>query len=266
MMRLGLGGLELSSCGRGVGFDPAHLFASGEVGFVEPMLPGVTLFQDAAGTIPVTAPGQPVGLSKFTAGGRPGFVQATALNRPIYQIDAQGRGYLAHNGVNQWMVAADFAWGSDAVTMCVGLRKLSDASVGVVTEFSPNAGASNGAFYVAAPASLVEPGRNEFLVRGTLSQTVKAVIAAPLTCVVTAFGKISTDTAVLRINGAQAAQSTSDQGSGGYGTYPLYAGARAGTSLFFNGNRYPSMGINRLLTEAELAQVEAWVNQRTGAF
>lgn len=30
--------------------------------------------------------------------------------------------------------------------------------------------------------------------------------------------------------------------------------------------RYPSMGINRLLTEAELAQVEARVNQRTGAF
>lgn len=46
-------------------FNPASLFASGETGWLEPMTIGTngTLFQDAAGTTPVTAPGQPVGLS-----------------------------------------------------------------------------------------------------------------------------------------------------------------------------------------------------------
>ncbi|WP_152972155.1 hypothetical protein, partial [Rhodobacter capsulatus] len=62
MLGLGLGGLGLAAAARAQGFDPSGLFASGEIGWVEPMIPGVTLFQDAAGTIPVTAAGQPVGL------------------------------------------------------------------------------------------------------------------------------------------------------------------------------------------------------------
>lgn len=42
-------------------WDPTDLFANGDPGFVLPVDPQF-LFQNAAGTIPVTAPGQPVGL------------------------------------------------------------------------------------------------------------------------------------------------------------------------------------------------------------
>ncbi|WP_160320063.1 hypothetical protein, partial [Rhodobacter capsulatus] len=36
------------------------------------------------------------------------------------------------------------------------------------------------------------------------------------------------------------------------------------TGVYLNGARYPSVGLNRLLTEAELAQLEAWVNANGG--
>ena len=268
MFGLGLGGLGLSAA-RAPGFDPAGLFGSGAVGWVEPMIAGAggTLFQDAAGTIPVTAAGQPVGLSKFTAGGQIGFVQATAANRPIYQLDAQGRGCLAHNGLNQWMAAAAIAWGSDEATICAGVRKLSDAAQGVVFETGTNSGgggAESGVFALLAPRTGADFGVN---FKGSqISAATSAGQAAPKTVVVTGIGKISADIVRLRINGVPDAQSTADQGLGSYGTYPLYAGARAGTGVYLNGARYPSVGLNRLLTEAELAQLEAWVNARTGAF
>lgn len=44
------------------GFDPEELFANGEVGVYYDPSDLSTLFQDSAGTIPVTAAGQPVGL------------------------------------------------------------------------------------------------------------------------------------------------------------------------------------------------------------
>lgn len=270
MLGLGLG-ISLSSAGVRAPWSPELLFASGEIGWVEPMIPGVTLYQDAAGTIPVTAAGQPVGLSKFTAGGQLGFVQATALNRPIYQLDAQGRGYLAHNGNNQWMVCAAFAWGSDKATICAGVRKLSDAAIGVFTEFSAAITGNIGSFGIFAPAATsgADAQRITFASRGSTGGIFARPvdpIAAPVTAVVSALGDISGDLATLRVNGTQVAQSTNDQGTGNFGTYPLYAGARAGSSLFFSGGRYPSVGINRLLTEAELVQLEAWVNVRTGAY
>ena len=245
---------------RAMGFNPAWLFAGGAIGWVEPMIPGVTLFQDAAGTIPVTAPGDPVGLSKFTAGGQVGFVQATALNRPIYRVDAQGRGYLSHNGTNQWMSTPAFAWGSDEVTICTGVRKLSDASRGIVLEIGPG----NGAFHLNAPSSTLND--MSFGSKGTAEAVAQTIIAAPATAVVTGVSKISTDACILRINGSQVSSVGFNQGTGNYGTRALYAGARSGSSLFFNGNRYPGMGVNRLLTTGDLANVEAWVNKRTGAY
>lgn len=269
MIGLGLG-LALSAA-RALGFDPDSLFASGEIGWVEPMIPGVTLFQDAGGTIPVTAPGDPVGLSKFTAGGQLGFVQTTALNRPIYRVDAQGRGYLNHNGTNQWMVASAFAWGSDKATICAGVRRNAISSARILFEFSENLNNNAGSFFVSAPDTSTKSFGS--LSRGTTSASSFQLAyvsgspeTAPETAVITATHGIAADLSTIRKNGIAGVSATGDKGSGNFGTYPLYAGARAGTSLVFSGNRYPSVGINRLLTVGELASLETWVNARTGAY
>ena len=271
MIGIGLGlGLPMSAA-RAQSFDPASMFAGGYFGWVEPMIPGVTLFQDAAGTIPVTAPGQPVGLSKFTAGGQVGFAQATALNRPIYQVDAQGRGYLSHNGLNQWMVASAFAWGSDKATICAGVMRNAGASGRILFELSENLNTNAGSFLASAPeASTKSFGSTS---RGSsISYALQSAYVSgspgtgPDTAVITVTHDIAADLSTISRNGIAGVSATGDKGSGNFGTYPLYAGARTGTLLFFSGNRYPSVGINRRLTEAEMAKLETWVNARTGAY
>jgi hypothetical protein len=53
-----------------------------------------SLFQDAAGLIPVTGPGQPVGLMLDLSGNGSHFIQETSAHRPVYRRDRLGRGYL----------------------------------------------------------------------------------------------------------------------------------------------------------------------------
>lgn len=56
------------------------------------------LYQDTAGTIPVTSPGDPVALMQTTAGESASFTQASGSAQAIYQVDDFGRGYLEFSG------------------------------------------------------------------------------------------------------------------------------------------------------------------------
>jgi hypothetical protein len=59
-------------------------------------------------------------------------------------------------------------------------------------------------------------------------------------------------------------QGTADQGTGQYGTYPLFLGARGGTTRYLNGALYALVAFNRLLTDEELRLLEDWVAARCG--
>jgi hypothetical protein len=193
---------------------------------------------------------------------------STAYQRVTTAFDVTEAGvasvnYLSHNGTNQWLTTSSFAWGSDKATITAGVRKLSDAAAGIVAEIAT--GTQNGLWSLGVSQSA---GANySWYSKGTalVGQPTASSYAAPITNVLTGLGDINGDVAALRINGAQIFSLTSDQGTGNFGTYPLFFGARNGTSLFFNGRRYPSVGINTLLSGAQLAQVEAWVTARTGA-
>ena len=73
------------SRGGQVGFTPASLFADGMVGVWYGPSDLSTLFQDSAGTTPVTTAGQPVGLMLDKSGNGNHATQATAAARPTYQ-------------------------------------------------------------------------------------------------------------------------------------------------------------------------------------
>lgn len=81
-------------------FNPASLFANGEQGAVYDPSDFSTMFQDAAGTVPVTAVGQPVGLIKDKSGRGNHASQATSTQRPVIQVDGNGHFYLAFDGVD----------------------------------------------------------------------------------------------------------------------------------------------------------------------
>ncbi len=186
-----------------------------------------------------------------------------SANFPVLQQDGTGRYYLAFNGVNQWLQtnSIDFTYG-DKMFVSAGVRKLSDAGTSVVGEFGYG---SNGYFVMFAPDS---PHQYNVNSKGTVNAAaaVDSGYAAPITNVISGIGNISGDQVILRANGAQAAISTSDQGTGNYGNYPLYIGARAGTSLWFNGRLYGLVVAGKQASASEIASTEAWLNQKTGAY
>lgn len=84
------------------GWNPLSLFSAGQNGAL--YFPSVisSLFQDAAGTIPVTAPGDPVGLMRDLSGNGRHASQSTPASRPVYQV-VNGRGVIRFNGTTQYL-------------------------------------------------------------------------------------------------------------------------------------------------------------------
>jgi hypothetical protein len=135
----------------------------------------------------------------------------------------------------------------------------------MLMELSVASGSNSGSFQVRSPSGAA----NNYLFGsvGTVeSLTTASGYVAPITNVLTGLGDISGDSAILQVNGVQASSSTSDQGTGNYGNYPLYIGARAGTSLFFGGRLYGSVGRGALNNDQQNAALTAYLNSKTRAF
>lgn len=244
-------------------FSPASLFAAGEQGAWYDPSDLSTLFQDAAGTIPVTASGQPVGRMLDKSGRGNHATQATATARPIY-TEAGGLRYLAFAGVDDFMVtgAVNFT-ATDKMTSWAGVRKLSDAARSMLFEMGNS---SAGAVRMEAPNS-VGVGNYLFASGGTNIGAGIATMngyAAPISNVLSGTSDIASDVAILRINGAQVGSGVADQGAGNYGNLPIYIGARNGASLFLNGNLYGLILRGVTSTAAQVQQTEAYLGVKTG--
>jgi hypothetical protein len=174
--------------------------------------------------------------------------------------------YLSFDGTDDSMLtnSIDFSAG-DKMTVWAGVRKLSDAAIGAAIESSANPSANTGAFSVLAPATAGATYRFASIGTANFSSALtSASYASPITNVLTGIGDISGDVSTLRVNAVQAATNTIDQGIGNYGNYPLYIGARAGTSLWFNGWLTSLIVRGAQSTDAQIEATENWVNGKTG--
>jgi hypothetical protein len=209
--------------------------------------------------------------------GRPQFeasATATAYQRVTdqYNVTEAGVasvGYLFFDGVNDSLATPTITPGTDKVQVFAGVRKLIDAASRIVTEFSADLNSSPGSFYLAAPTLQSGTIRSYGAVsRGSalaIAFMAGNTIPAPTTNVLTLIGDISDDLTRLSVNGTQAATSATDQGTVNYLAYPLYIGARAGTSLFFSGHLYgliARFGPN--LDTGQISSTETWVAGKTG--
>lgn len=194
---------------------------------------------------------------------------ATAYQKVVSQYEVtqagvQSVGYLRFDGVDDGMVTPTITPGIDNVQVFAGVRKLSDAARGILVELGPPT--ATGTFRVEAPNAAAPT--YAFTSTGTIAVGIgPSTFPSPDTAVLTAQGGISTDTAILRRNGAQVSQSSADQGTGNYSGAAIYIGRRNGTDLPFNGRLYSLItrfGPN--LTDGQIASTESWVNSRTGAY
>ena len=157
---------------------------------------------------------------------------------------------------------------TDEVQVFAGVRKLSDAAAGVVVEFSADRNANNGSWTLSAPAGTAPSQGYFFASKGTLDNgqvNLSTGYPPPITNVLTSIGDISADVATLRVNSTQVGTSSGDQGTGSYGAYPLYIGARGGSSTFFRGRDYGIIvrfGPN--LSNTMILDTEEWLGNKTG--
>jgi len=261
-MRFGFGfGIDVS----GAPFSPLALFAAGEQGIWLDPSDFSTMFQDSAGTTPVTAVGQPVGLIRDKSGRANHVSQSTAASRPVLAQDSTGRYYLQPDGVDDYMLSPSINSGTNKLTVWAGYRKASDAARAIICELSTDIVTNNGSFRIAAPNANAATNVT-FSSKGTTAQTAASTAyAAPITVVETGIGDISGDVAQMRVNGAVINTNTADQGTGNYGNYPIYIGGRV-SSFFFSGRIYGIIVRFAQSTAAQVAQTENYMNGKTGAY
>jgi hypothetical protein len=178
--------------------------------------------------------------------------------------------YLRFDGTDDSLSTAsiDFS-ATDKMSVFAGVRKLNDASGGLISELgNVSAGGwylypgnwlnASGAFYTFA-------GRGS--AAGVFGQAVQTgTYTAPITNVLTATGNISGDLNTLQVNGVAGTNATADQGTGNYANDALYIGRRGGTTLPFNGRLYSLIVRGAQSTTAQITSTETWVNGKTKAY
>ena len=222
-----------------------------------------SFFSDSAMTTQAVVNG-PVGAVRDKSGNNRHRRQTDNAKRPTLR-QSGSLYYLDYDGTDDFLVtsAIDLT-GTNVLTLCWGVTKSSDAATGIAVEVGVSINSTAGiALY--APTS-VAPTLG-FGSRGTatvLANYNNALVAAPITRVLTGVAKISTDKCILRANGTQIATTASDQGTGNYASSVVYFGARGGTSNFFSGDDYGGALYAIEATGANLTAIEAFTADRTG--
>ena len=86
-----------------------------------------------------------------------------------------------------------------------------------------------------------------------------------MTNVVTATHDIPGDLSVIRLNGAASGTNgIGDKGSGNFGTYPLFIGARNNSSFWLNGQIYSLIIAGSAVSAGNISATEQWVAGKTG--
>lgn len=240
------------------------IFANGEQGFAYDPSDLTTLYQDAAGTVPVTEAGQPVGLIRDKSGRNNHAYQTTSASRPILRQNAvTGANYLEFDGSDDFLQTnnIDFT-GTDKVTVIAGVRKLSDATRGLVFEHGVN---SVRGFRLFSPDGSGYPSYTAYSSAGTVATaTTGSTYPAPISNVISIITDISSSKLQVKVNGILAANVNSSQGSGNYDNLPIYIGRRGGSSFPFNGHIYGLIGVGKLAPDRETVDIEKELAKRVG--
>jgi len=254
-------------------FTPANLFAAFEAGGWYDPSDLATMFQDTAGTVPVTAAGQSVARINDKSGRNNHATQTTAGSRPTYQIDGNGKAYLSFDGIDDFLVTSSINFSaSDKMSLFLGLRKLSDATA-IAVELSANCNTNAGSFFLVTGSDagiLGTANGYTSIARGDASNVFnmagQVVVAAPDTAVLSTTHDIAGDLSTLRRNGVAGGNGDGNKGLGNFGNYPLYIGMRGGTALPFSGRLYGLIVRGAMTDATTIGQAETWMNSKTAAF
>ncbi len=171
--------------------------------------------------------------------------------------------YLRLDGIDDGMYTpANLDLSNTAqVAVFAGVRKLSDAQM-AIAELSANVNSNNGVFglFNGFPSGTdIQYGGG-----GTAKQFINSAASAPTSRVISGISEISGASTILRLNGVQVSSSSASLGTGNFGSYPLYIGARNNSSLWLNGQLYSLAVVGSAVSAGNIAAMESWVAGRTG--
>lgn len=175
--------------------------------------------------------------------------------------------YRKPDGADDWMqtAAVDFS-ATDKVTIAAALRKLTEVAVGMFAELGPDVTVTAGTFGLYSRNSGVAEGIM-WRSRGTsIASAAPPGLLAPVSMVALGASDLSAGRHEVRVNGVLAASSSTLQGGGAYGAYPIYFDRRAGASLPSSARDYGTLIVGRLLTGPETAAVEKFLRQKSRAY
>lgn len=232
--------------GGGGKWTPRKLFAAGEQGVWYDPSDWSTLYQDSAGTLPVTAVGQPVGLM-LDKSGRGNHLTLTGS---VLARDASGQYSLYMAGAGSGVTPTLNLSAYSEATLWIGYDVDTTAAM-CIAEFSGAVSANNGAFSLfqgIGKDGLAAPTKTQFTLRSVALVRSDEASIQPGTKL-SAVLSVNTSTASAasqlraRLNGSEVAGAL----AGGpvtvapLGDYLFYVGARAASNLRLSGHIYSIM-------------------------
>lgn len=245
------------STGLGSSFEVPDMFAQAEQGAWYDPSDLSTLFQDSAGTVPVTGVNQPVGMMRDKSGRGNHATQPTTVNRPVLQQDGSGKDYLAFNGTNSWLASATGAGGTAGFFFCCAAKVTGGAGTNRAI-FSDLSGAA-GYLVRLGTANNVELVAGDGSYRTAFSGTSPTL---GKTFLLTAWH----DGTALNVQVDNGGIGTAAVGPVVAGTAGFTVGAdNGGAGAFFPGSLYSSVYARGTgLTAAQRATVQAHVRTKAG--
>ena len=259
----GTGGVTLTI------FNPLSLFSAGEKGVWFDPTDIKTLFQDSAGTIPVTAYGQKVGRILDKSGNGNHAIQATTALQPTYQIDNEGNPNLTFSGSYTQLATSAINFTSTAQMMVgMGLHVVGSASAAAALELGSDVSSVNGTFLIGAPSATND---HSLYLRG--NQTLKAAVAnvSDGDDLIVGLFDIGAATKELQLiprlnriqlSGAEITWTGTTAGTGNFGNLPLFIGARSGGTLPFQGKIYQIIVRGALTNASDITSTENLIDAK----
>lgn len=234
-------------------FRPSQSYANGEKGWFFDLTDSSNLYQDAAGTTPVTTTGDPIGKVLDISGNANHATQPNgSTQRPTFRGT-----YAELDGSNDSLVTpAVNMTGTDTMTLVLGMRNAAGVTA-VFVESSADGSANNGAIFdgfLTAAAAMFSKGAAG-LVNVSLSSTIGLITNRDVVKRVkyTTQGTTAAQQVVPAINGTARALTVTGTAdlTGNFGNHVWNIGRRNNASLPMTGRLYCAGLIGRALTANE---------------